>query len=169
MNAKIVGLGSLCIACTVGTPIVQGENIPAHDDGQVVSSYPYDNEQGVIPWKILLSHANHEIPGTFNDKETIHWGLLPVQQKDVSRGTCYPSGRSGTADRYAIKDLLAQHLAYLDQGTNRIIGRCFGDAEKECFIKISHHNKEDVFGFEIRFKTIRDNIIMDALFCDITP
>lgn len=169
MNAKIFWLGGLCAAYIAGIPAVHGGNTSSRGDGQAASSYTYDNEQGVIPWRILLAHANHEISGTFDDQAVIHWNLLPVRQKDVSQGTCYPSGLSGTSVRYAIKDLLAQYLAYLDQGKNKIVGGCFGNLEKECFVRITHHNGEDVFGFEMRFKAIQDKMIMDSLFCEITP
>jgi hypothetical protein len=168
MNAKTVGLGALCIVCIAGIPTIQEENISRGNE-QVAPSYTYDNEQGVIPWRILLSHSNYEIPETFDDQATIHWDLLPIKQKDVSQGTCYPSGLSGTSTHYAIKDLLAQYLAYLDQGENKIIGGCFGNMEKECFIEMIHRNGEDVFGFEMRFKAVQDKIMMDSLFCDITP
>jgi hypothetical protein len=137
-------------------------------EDELLFSSNYTDENAIFPLKVLLSNSNKTILKNENPNGTIYWKLLPeyLGGRDVSKGSCY----SDTASQpYTVKDLLAVPLSGLVYGKNRIVGQCFGKEHKECYVEITHASGEDVYSYQIRFKTNFDKMIMDSLWCRITP
>ena len=129
------------------------------------TSFHADNDIETA-WEILLSNLEQEISGEYDDVPVV-WQSLPVDNPVVPKGTCYY--RSHPESYKKIKYLLLPQLSGLNQCENVIIGQCYGKERKECFIRITHSIGESKSYFELRFKAVFDKIIMDSLYCEITP
>jgi hypothetical protein len=135
-----------------------------------LQSSGYDSSSAVLPLKILLTNSNNIIRKWKNPNAIIYWKLLPerFRNRETDQVTCgnddmFQSGR------LTIKDILAVPLAELVYGKSMIIGECFGEENKECYIEITHANGEAVFSYEIRFKTQKNKLLMDSLRCVSIP
>lgn len=151
----------LCLMCSHTSGAVEEDALLAD----------YDSSDAISPLTILLSHSNKTIKKSpQNINSLIYWKRLPERlgAREVSKGSCYSEALEPSKP-YTIKDLLAPALAGLVYGKNRIIGQCFGEKNKECYVEITHSFDESVYGYQIRFKTNQDKIIMDSLFCINTP
>ena len=141
---------------------------------------PYNSAEAILPLTILFSHANQTIPDGRHRDALIVWKLLPhLKGRETSQGTCYRAHPSvylshelvpDSAKPYKIKDLLAARLSEMDSGKNTIIGRCVGDKDKECFIRITVGFGEEEEAVDIAFKTVKDkkmqdNLVVDSLLC----
>ncbi|MDR0564210.1 MAG: hypothetical protein LBG78_04655, partial [Azoarcus sp.] len=144
---------------------------------KILQSSGYDDISAEFPLRVLLSNSNKVIPKkkSLNYKKnldsSIYWKLLPEKVahgvRKTEMGTCnYDMGQRG---QLTIKDLLISPLAGLVYGKSAVIGQCFGEENKECYIEITHAFNEVVYGYEIRFKTQKNKLLMDSLWCVNTP
>ena len=92
--------------------------------------------------------------------------LFKSSQKTIPKqSSC--NGDYGQKGPATIGDLLAMQLAYMQKGTNTIVGQC--DANKLCRLNINHSAGEDVYSAEISFNTSKDKLMVETLSCVITP